>query len=382
MTSIINFVENTTDAELDDILSDVLALEEQCCDLKLSARHEIPGCSGFNSMSREFYRDDLFINGNHSYDEEPIQHEHESSVDHDEVQLSDELYDVVVSLSKTYRTDYVTLSDNNINTNNKIEDSSSITTAVDCVSDYKCDIPNTGCQINLKDDDFLSDLSWLSSLSVPVCGKQIVESTSIPSDKSIKDVELAQNPIIEEQRTQLIRSLDTSPQPSQVNQPQLPPSTPSPTADNQCPCPSYVQMISTAILSSDSKRFILSELCDKMVTMWPNLDPTQSTWRNSVRHCLSTNCCFHKTLRAPSGRGHYWEIHPACMDMFIRGDYRLREANHIVKKLNEKDGNRTLNRCNRNTRFHPYGHHKKLQEDHDINNELLCLMSSDTTFML
>lgn len=45
-------------------------------------------------------------------------------------------------------------------------------------------------------------------------------------------------------------------------------------------------------------------------------------WRNSVRHNLSINECFVKRQKAPNGRGHFWAVHPLCLDAFLRGDYR------------------------------------------------------------
>lgn len=45
-------------------------------------------------------------------------------------------------------------------------------------------------------------------------------------------------------------------------------------------------------------------------------------WRNAVRHNLSINECFVKRDKTPNGRGHFWAVHPACLDAFLRGDFR------------------------------------------------------------
>ena len=45
-----------------------------------------------------------------------------------------------------------------------------------------------------------------------------------------------------------------------------------------------------------------------------------------VRYNLSTNECFIKKGRAPSGRGFYWAIHPACVEDFDKGEFNRRLA--------------------------------------------------------
>ncbi len=66
--------------------------------------------------------------------------------------------------------------------------------------------------------------------------------------------------------------------------------------------------------------------------MHPYFKTANNTWRNAIRHNLSVNECFIRCGRASSGRGYNWYIHPGCVEMFRRGDFRRRE---LRRKVNE-----------------------------------------------
>lgn len=104
----------------------------------------------------------------------------------------------------------------------------------------------------------------------------------------------------------------------------------------QKPIESYLQMIATTIMESTDQRLILAEIYENMNKNWPKFSLDESTWKNSVRHSLSTNTCFRKNGRAPSGRGYYWSIHPACISMFTKGDFRRGETKRRVQLMQQK----------------------------------------------
>lgn len=58
-------------------------------------------------------------------------------------------------------------------------------------------------------------------------------------------------------------------------------------------------------------------------------------WKNSVRHNLSLNECFHKLPKALGrpGKGHYWTIDPAQEYMFEEGSFRRRPRGFRRKNL-------------------------------------------------
>ena len=99
-----------------------------------------------------------------------------------------------------------------------------------------------------------------------------------------------------------------------------------PAPSDKKPTISYMTMIAMAILSTPQKRSLLNDIYESIVSTFPYYKHNKSAWRNSVRHNLSVNECFVKSGRAPSGRGFYWAIHPACLEDFKRGDFNRRQA--------------------------------------------------------
>ncbi|KAI0217974.1 hypothetical protein LSAT2_030256 [Lamellibrachia satsuma] len=98
------------------------------------------------------------------------------------------------------------------------------------------------------------------------------------------------------------------------------------TTSDKKPAMSYMTMIAMAILDAPQKRSLLNDIYEFVIRHFPYYERCKSAWRNSVRHNLSVNECFVKSGRAPSGRGFYWAIHPACLDDFKRGDFNRRQA--------------------------------------------------------
>ncbi|KAA3672776.1 uncharacterized protein DEA37_0007243 [Paragonimus westermani] len=95
---------------------------------------------------------------------------------------------------------------------------------------------------------------------------------------------------------------------------------------------SYIGLIAKAILSTDDRRMILSEIYQWIQLNYPYFRTRGPGWRNSIRHNLSLNDCFIKVGRAANGKGHYWGIHPANLRDFMAGDYRRRRAQRKVRQ--------------------------------------------------
>ncbi|RNA43382.1 forkhead domain-containing, partial [Brachionus plicatilis] len=98
------------------------------------------------------------------------------------------------------------------------------------------------------------------------------------------------------------------------------------------PTHSYIGLIALAILSAPDKKLVLSDIYQWILDNYSYFHSRGSGWRNSIRHNLSLNDCFMKSGRSSNGKGHYWTIHPANMDDFVRGDFRRRRAQRRVRK--------------------------------------------------
>ena len=97
------------------------------------------------------------------------------------------------------------------------------------------------------------------------------------------------------------------------------------------PSESHVELISRAIMESSEQRLILEDIYQYIYDNYPYFQTAPRGWRNTVRYNLSTNECFIKKGRAPSGRGFHWAIHPACVEDFQKGEFNRRLARQRVE---------------------------------------------------
>ena len=95
---------------------------------------------------------------------------------------------------------------------------------------------------------------------------------------------------------------------------------------------SYIGLIAMAILSSAEKKLVLADIYQYVLDNFPYFRHRGQGWRNSIRHNLSLNDFFLKAGRAANGKGHYWAVHPACIQDFQKGDFRRRRAQRKVRK--------------------------------------------------
>ena len=117
-----------------------------------------------------------------------------------------------------------------------------------------------------------------------------------------------------------------------VLSPDVAPSTDSKIVHTQ----SFISIIARAIMSHPAKKLLLADIYSNLLMIYPHYrQSAKPTWKSSVRHTLSTNECFIKVGSAPSGRGCYWAVHPACLEDFKKGDFNRRQARRRVQHMRE-----------------------------------------------
>ncbi|KAK9498074.1 hypothetical protein O3M35_003956 [Rhynocoris fuscipes] len=93
-----------------------------------------------------------------------------------------------------------------------------------------------------------------------------------------------------------------------------------------------------AIWSSPDKMLPLSDIYKFISERFPYYRRNTQRWQNSLRHNLSFNDCFVKIPRRPDrpGKGAYWTLHPAALDMFENGSL-LRRRKRFKLLKSDKD---------------------------------------------
>ncbi|XP_071449116.1 fork head domain-containing protein FD4-like [Hetaerina americana] len=107
---------------------------------------------------------------------------------------------------------------------------------------------------------------------------------------------------------------------------------------DQKPPYSYISLTAMAIWSSPEKMLPLSDIYKFITDRFPYYRKNTQRWQNSLRHNLSFNDCFIKIPRRPDrpGKGAYWALHPAAIDMFENGSL-LRRRKRFKLMKSDKD---------------------------------------------
>ncbi|XP_075214988.1 fork head domain-containing protein FD4-like [Lycorma delicatula] len=107
---------------------------------------------------------------------------------------------------------------------------------------------------------------------------------------------------------------------------------------DQKPPYSYISLTAMAIWSSPEKMLPLSDIYRFISDRFPYYRRNTQRWQNSLRHNLSFNDCFVKIPRRPDrpGKGAYWALHPAALDMFENGSL-LRRRKRFKLMKSDKD---------------------------------------------
>lgn len=106
---------------------------------------------------------------------------------------------------------------------------------------------------------------------------------------------------------------------------------------DQKPPYSYISLTAMAIWSSPDKMLPLSDIYKFISERFPYYRRNTQRWQNSLRHNLSFNDCFIKIPRRPDrpGKGAYWALHPAALDMFENGSFLRRRKRFKLPKIDK-----------------------------------------------
>ncbi|XP_075215235.1 fork head domain-containing protein FD4-like [Lycorma delicatula] len=112
---------------------------------------------------------------------------------------------------------------------------------------------------------------------------------------------------------------------------------------DQKPPYSYISLTAMAIWSSPEKMLPLSDIYRFISDRFPYYRRNTQRWQNSLRHNLSFNDCFVKIPRRPDrpGKGAYWALHPAALDMFENGSFLRRRKRFKLPKQEKSQSDRT-----------------------------------------
>ncbi|XP_068629015.1 forkhead box protein N3-like isoform X1 [Battus philenor] len=152
-------------------------------------------------------------------------------------------------------------------------------------------------------DDDLTSLSWLQDRNllrgINLTKNDIEDTKTITSQVVIKQTEAAKTP------PPVIRI--PSPPRTPCKAPPSPPAVPTHTK----PPYSFSCLIFMAIEAAPARALPVKEIYAWIIRHFPYFKHAPQGWKNSVRHNLSLNKCFHKVAAAPGlGKGSLWTVDP------------------------------------------------------------------------
>ncbi|XP_050550301.1 forkhead box protein N3-like isoform X1 [Spodoptera frugiperda] len=151
-------------------------------------------------------------------------------------------------------------------------------------------------------DDDLTSLSWLQDRNL-LRGINLTKS-----GVDMEDTKMVDNQII------VKREIKTPPPVARVPSPPRTPckAPPSPPANTHTKPPySFSCLIFMAIEAAPARALPVKEIYAWIVRHFPYFRHAPQGWKNSVRHNLSLNKCFHKVAAAPGlGKGSLWTVDP------------------------------------------------------------------------
>ncbi|KAG0671757.1 hypothetical protein C6P45_005022 [Maudiozyma exigua] len=105
---------------------------------------------------------------------------------------------------------------------------------------------------------------------------------------------------------------------------------------NYKPPYAYAILILIALLQNDQNRLTLSQIYKWVSTRFPYFDMSNTTWQNSIRHNLSLNPAFIKTVKSPDKRSYYWEFKQGQEHKFFKDlSLPFQHLKMVIKSLDQ-----------------------------------------------
>ncbi|CAG9101495.1 unnamed protein product [Plutella xylostella] len=154
-------------------------------------------------------------------------------------------------------------------------------------------------------DDDLTSLSWLQD-------RNLLRGINLTKGDELQDSKMIGSQVI-------VKTEPTTPPPPGARVPspprtpvKSPPSPPTPPPTHTKPPYSFSCLIFMAIEAAPARALPVKEIYAWIVRHFPYFKNAPQGWKNSVRHNLSLNKCFHKQVAAAPGlgKGSLWTVDP------------------------------------------------------------------------
>ncbi|XP_050666802.1 forkhead box protein N3-like isoform X2 [Leptidea sinapis] len=149
-------------------------------------------------------------------------------------------------------------------------------------------------------DDELTSLSWLQD-------RNLLRGINLTTKSDIEDPRIVKHEVI-------IKCESKTPPPvARVPSPPRTPckTPPSPPTTHTKPPYSFSCLIFMAIEAAPTRALPVKEIYAWIIRHFPYFKNAPQGWKNSVRHNLSLNKCFHKVAAVPGiGKGSLWTVDP------------------------------------------------------------------------
>ncbi|CAG4953267.1 unnamed protein product [Colias eurytheme] len=150
-------------------------------------------------------------------------------------------------------------------------------------------------------DDDLTSLSWLQD-------RNLLRGINLTTKSDMEDTKIIRNEVIIKTESKTPPPLARVPSPPRTPC-KAPPSPPAHTHTK--PPYSFSCLIFMAIEAAPARALPVKEIYAWIIRHFPYFKHAPQGWKNSVRHNLSLNKCFHKVAAAPGvGKGSLWTVDP------------------------------------------------------------------------